>query len=65
MKMKTVAIYLCAFILILCTGCKSSPEVWDEIEVCKKRFNEDCSVMVVPTSKYKEIDTLYQKWLKD
>ena len=51
--------------VLLCVGCTPNQHVWDEIELCKERFKEDCTLVVIPSSKGEEIEALYKQWNQD
>lgn len=47
--MKTL--FTAIFVMTMLTGCNPNQHVWDEIESCKNRFKEDCTLIAVPVSK--------------
>ena len=64
-NLNKVTIALSILIALLYVGCKPNQHVWDELELCKERFKEDCTLVVIPLSKGKEIEVLHKQWNKD
>lgn len=40
----------------------STQSIWEEVDSCKERFKEECTAVILPNSKLRDIEKAYYTW---